>query len=79
MCVHQVYLTTERCHSEMEEHNHFSKSTSLKLLLTLSIKFSEFVVIWSYSRMAVTCLLRSYFSWKIGNSFTLPWVLDMGK
>lgn len=73
MCVHQVYLTTERCCSKMEEHNHFSKSTSLKLLLNLNIKFSEFVVIWSCSRMAINCLSRSYLSWKIGNSFTLPW------
>lgn len=53
--------------------NHFPKSTSLKLLLNLNIRFSEFVVKWSCSRMTITCLSRSYLSWKIGNSFTLPW------
>lgn len=73
MCVHQVYPTAERRHGKMEEHNHFSKSASLKSLLNLNIKFSEFVVIWSCSRMAITCLPRSYPSWKMGNSFTLPW------
>lgn len=73
MCVYQVYLTPERCHSKMEKHNHFPKSTSLKLLLNLHIKFAESVVMWFCSRMAITCLWRSYVSWKIGNSFTLPW------
>lgn len=73
MCVLQGYLSTERCPSKMGEHNRFTRSTSLKLLLNVHIKFSEFVVLWSCIRMVITCLSRFYLSRMIGNSFTLPW------